>query len=113
MIRVAALTVLLTFAGTPAAMAACLVWCGSPCPPAHSQQRAVMSTGQDSCETLLVAAPSLREDSRREHQRPPDHSSLGTERTALLDFEQRSAAFIVSREHSPPVHQKPPTVLRL
>lgn len=113
MIRVAALTVLLTFAGTPVATTACLVWCGSPCPPAHSQQRAVMSKGQDSCETVLVAAPILREDSRREHQRLPLHSSFGTERTALLDFEHRSAAFVVSREHAPPVHQKPPTVLRL
>lgn len=113
MIRIAALTVLLTFAGTPAATAACLVWCGSPCPPAPAQQRGVMATGQDSCETLLVAAPSLREDSRREHQRPPIHLSFGTERTAVLDVEHRSAAFVVAREHAPPVHQKPPIVLRL
>jgi hypothetical protein len=113
MIRITALTVLLTFAGTPAATAACLLWCGSPCPPAHSQQHSVMSTGQDSCEKLFVAAPSVREDNRREHQRPSVHSPFDIARTANLNIDHRSVAFVISREHAPPGHPKPPTVLRL
>ena len=113
MIRATALTVLLTFAGTPVATAACLVWCGAPCTPAHSQQRAAVSTGQDSCDKLFVAAPSLREDGRREQQRPPAHSLFDLTRRAGLDFEHRNTAFVVAREHAPPLHQKPPTVLRI
>ena len=113
MIRGTALTVLPTFAGTPVATAACLVWCGAPCTPAHSQQRAVVSTGQDSCEKLFVATPSLREDGRREHPRPAAHSLFDITRTPTLDVEHPNAAFVVAREHAPPLHQKPQTVLRI
>lgn len=113
MIRITALTVLLTFAGTPAATAACLAWCGAPCPPAHSEQRPSVSTGQDSCEKLFVAAPALREDGRWEHQRTALQSPFDVQRTPTLDFEHRSSAFVLLREHAPPAHTKPPTVLRL
>lgn len=114
MIRAAALTVVLTLAGTPAATAACLVWCGSPCPQAGPQDRATISTGHDTCEELLVAAPSLREDTRRERQgHSAAHLPFLAARTVSVELERRVVSWVVFREHAPPAHQTPPTVLRL
>jgi hypothetical protein len=113
MIRAAVLTVVLTLVGTPAATAACLVWCGSPCPPANPHRSATVSTDQDSCERLLVAPPSLREDSRREHSGPSAHSPSTAARSVGLNLEYGGATFVVPREHAPPVHTNSPTVLRI
>ena len=113
MIRAAVITVVLTLVGTPVATAACLIWCGSPCPPDNRHQSATVSTAQDSCGGLFVAPPSLREDNRRDHTSlsAPSVSTAG--RSINLNLEHKSAAFMISREHAPPVRTNPPTVLRI
>jgi len=112
MIRAAALTVVLSLAGTPAATAVCLIWCGSSCPVA-SEESATVAADHNSCEGLLVSPPSVREDSRRELPDPSGHVASLPSRPVALDLEHRSAAFVVSSEHSPPAHPKSPTVLRV
>ena len=111
--RAVALMIVLTFAGTPAATAVCLVWCGSLCPPMPARDEAGISTGQRDCAELLVIAPVLREDTRRE---APSSSitllpSLAAH-TAGLPLQRSGASFNLPREHAPPIHQTPPTVLR-
>ena len=113
MIRAAALTVVLSLAGTPAATAVCLIWCGSSCPPVGLEESATVSADRNPCEALLVSPPSVREDSRRELADPSGHVAALPSRPVALDLEHRSAAFVVSRDHSPPAHPKSPTVLRV
>lgn len=114
MIRVTALTVVLTLAGTPAATAACFVWCSSPCSEPMQQDGPTISASQTSCENLLIGPPILREESRRERQAPSVAQLAGPPvRTSGFDLEYRGVPFLATREHAPPGHQKPPTVLRL
>lgn len=114
MIRVIALTVVLTLAGTPAATAACLVWCSSPCSEPMQQDGTIVSASQTSCENLLIGAPILREESRRERQAPSVAYLAGPPlRITGFDLEYMGVPFLAARDHAPPGHQKPPTVLRL
>lgn len=112
-IRVAALTVVLTLAGTPAATAACLVWCSSPCPGAMQKDGATISASLMSCDDDLVGAPSLREESRRERQASSIAYTAAPSLKALFKSEGRSVTLLALREHAPPGHSKAPTVLRL
>jgi hypothetical protein len=113
MLRAAVLTVVLSLAGTPIATAACLVWCGSPCPPTELQRSASVSANQDSCDGLLVSPLSVREDGRRDHRTPSDDSPSIAGRSVNLDLLHRGDVFLVAREHAPPGYQKSLTVLRI
>jgi hypothetical protein len=116
MIRAAALTIVLTLAGTPAATAACLLWCGSPCPTSMHQAAGV--TGPSTCAEALVTAPVLREDSQRERAgRATTH--VHVEQVEFghawfsADIQAGLAARVLAHTKPPPGHQKSPTVLRL
>lgn len=113
MIRVAALTVVLTLAGTPAAAAACLVWCSSPCPGAMQKDGPTISASLMFCDDDLVGAPSLREESRRERQPSSIAVAAVPPLKVLFEPESRSVTLLALREHAPPGHPKAPTVLRL
>ena len=114
MIRVAALTVVLTLAGTPAATAACLIWCSSPCHGSMQKDGAAISASLMYCDDDLVGVPSLREESRRERQGEASSSALPAA-PPLKAFkpEGRSLTLLALREHAPPGYLKAPTVLRL
>jgi hypothetical protein len=120
MIRAAALTIVLTLAGTPAATAACLLWCGSPCPTSMPQSSGGV-TSPRTCAESLVTAPVLREDSQRERAgramthvdgQHVEHLEL-SHASFSADAETGRAARVLAHTEPPPGHQKPPTVLRL
>ena len=114
MIRAAALTIVLTLAGTPAATAACLLWCGSPCPTSMSQSTSGV-TGPQTCAESLVIPPVLREDSQREKAgRAVAHTDIEFNHAWLsAALEAGRAARVFAHTEAPPGHQKPPTVLRI
>lgn len=114
MIRAAALTIVLTLAGTPVATAACLLWCGSPCPTSMAQS-ANSVTGSRTCAESMVTAPIVREDSQRE-------KTGGAAAHADVEFSHASSstalragrtARVFAHTEPPPDHHKPPTVLRI
>jgi hypothetical protein len=113
MLRVAALTVVLSLVGTPAATAACLAWCGTPCPTA--MPKSVSASGAtDDCAKALIAAPGLREDSRRDNASTATHQiSVGVRQAFAPNLEGRRVAVVLSHSDPPPGFQAPPTVLRL
>ena len=113
MIRAAALTIVLTLAGTPAATAACIVWCSSPC-PASMPNASTGVTGPRSCAETLVTAPVLREDNRREgSMRTATHVAVDVPPAFLVDLQSGRVARLWAHSDPPPGHRKPPTVLRI
>ena len=112
MIRLGALAIVLALAGAPAATAACLVWCASPCPEPMTTAGVTISPSQATCGELVLVGPSVREDSRRSYA-GSSTSHLAVEPQQFVGFapEYAAADFLISREHAPPIHQKPPTVL--
>ena len=114
MIRAAALTIVLTLAGTPAATAACLLWCGSPCPTSMAQSASSV-TGPRTCAESMVTAPVVREDSQRERAgRAIAHVDVALPRGLVsAGLETGRVARVFAHTEPPPGHQKPPTVLRL
>ena len=114
MIRAAALTIVLTLAGTPAATAACLLWCGSPCPTSMAQS-ANSVTGPRTCAESMATAPVLREDSQRERAgRAIAHVDVALPHALFsVGLETGRVARVFAYTEPPPGHQKPPTVLRL
>ena len=113
MIRAAALTIVLTLAGTPAATAACLLWCGSPCPTSMAESNGV--TGPRTCAESIATAPVLREDSQREKAgRSVAHADIDFNHAWLsAALKAGRAARVFAHTEPPPGHQKPPTVLRI
>ncbi len=113
MIRAAALTIVLTLAGTPAATAACILWCGSPCPTSMPPS-AGGATAPRTCAESLVTAPILREDSQRERATHvhAEHAEF-SHAWFTADVETGRAACVLAHTAPPPGHQKPPTVLRI
>ena len=111
MSRIAVLAVVLTLAGTPAATAACLVWCGSPCSSNTADDSAVL-TNQNSCDEQLLTAPGLREDSSERMRASVTHPASPSFRAAAY-LEGGGLQLVVSREHAPLDHSKAHTVLRI
>ena len=113
MTRVAAIVIVLALAGAPAATAACLVWCASPCPEPMTTAGVTISPGQATCGQLVLVGPSVREDSRRSHvDSLTSHVAVEPQQFVAFALEYTRADFLISREHAPPIHLKPPTVLR-
>ena len=115
MIRAAALTIVLTLAGTPAATAACLLWCGTPCPTSTTESASGVVTNPRTCAQSIVIAPVLREDDQRgKTRRALAHSDLAFSHAWLsAGIEVGRVIRVLARTEPPPGHQKPPTVLRI
>ena len=114
MLRVAALTVVLSLVGTPAATALCLVWCGTPCPTTTMSESVSVKSATENCAKRLVMEPTLREETRR-HGASLDvhHTFLDVSRAFTLNPESQMVALVRSHGGPPPGDHAPPTVLRL
>ena len=114
MIRVPALTVVLVLAGTPAATAACRVWCGSPCSQSVHYDEAAISTSQHACKNALVGTLSVREESQRQRQVPSvAHLAALPVSASRFDLESSDVVLLELREHLSPGYRQAPDVLRL
>jgi hypothetical protein len=113
MLRVAALTVVLSMVGTLAATGLCLVWCGAPCPTTMSESVSVTGATED-CAKRLVMEPTLREETRRDVASVAVHQIfLNASRAFTLTLESQRVALVRSHGGLPPGDHAPPTVLRL
>jgi hypothetical protein len=113
MLKVAALTVVLSLVGTPAATAVCLIWCGTPCPTTMSQSVSVTGA-TDNCATRLVMEPTLREETHRNSASlVAYHTFLEVSSAFTPNLQSERVALVLSRTGPPPGHYAAPTVLRL
>ena len=114
MLRVAALTVVLSLVGSPAATALCLVWCGTPCPTTTMSESASVTGATENCAKRLVMEPTLREETRRAGASVTSHhTSFDVSRAFTLNLESQRVALVLSFGGPPPGDHAPPTVLRL
>jgi hypothetical protein len=112
MLKVAALTVVLSLVGTPAATAVCLVWCGTPCPTTMNQSVSITGATEN-CAKRLVMEPTLREETRNSASLVVHHTFLEVSCVFTPKLESERVALVLSRTGPPPGHYAAPTVLRL